>query len=415
MAASDRKRYISPSRTYEFELKIGKIDLTPDLVSVTILTSIDVPYQTFILQFTVDPNDVILEQIYGQTPLKLKSRLYATSANVIQEEIDFELMYLSSDIPMGVSVPEPTNMQKDRYLFKIVCVSRSAYTTMNWVVNSVHIGQNLQQITQEMINTRKEAKLKFDTQGMNKEKLDQVLIPTSTIYKNLKYLNRTFGFYDGMAGIFCSHDNTVYVKNLTAKMTSSNSFVLYQLPLNKDNSKIIDKCTDGKNFYTTDPIQTSYQATAAFAYMAPKMKFIVKPKDRLYHAIDVELEDFSKKYGLISKGDKIFYDNKAMSTKSRVAIHKDHTGYELNENFIRAKYSRRVSTFSELTVTVANSMRILELMNVGEAVKLNTEITPTRDFTDMYLLRATQLSFLREKDWESVGNLYLIRTNKTTT
>ena len=412
--AEDRSRYWSPSRTYEFELKIGKVDLTPDLVSVNILTSIDIPYQTFILQITMDPNDVILEKIYGQTPLKLKSRLYATSQAVIQEEIDFELMYLSSDIPMGLSVPTPENIQKDRYMFKIVCVARQAYTTMNWVVNSVHIGKTLQESVKTMVDTSPNTKLKYDTQGSNKEVIDQILVPTSTMYKNLQYLNKTFGFYDGMAAMFCGHDNTVYVKNLTAKMTTSNKFVLYQLPLNQDNRKIIDKCNDGINFYTTEPIETSYQASAAFAYMAPKLKFIVKPKDRLFHTIDIELEQFSKDYGLISKGDKIFYDNKAMST-NRVSIHKDHTGYELNENFIRSKYSRRVSTFTELTVQVANSMKILNLMDVGEAVKLNTQITPTRDFTDMYILRASEITFLREKDWESLGKLHLIRTNRTTT
>jgi len=414
--AEDRSRYWSPSRTYEFELKIGKVDLTPDLVSVTILTSIDIPYQTFILQITMDPNDVILEKIYGQTPLKLTTRLYATSQAVIQDQIDFEIMYLSSNIPMGVSVPKPENIQKDRYLFKIVCVARQAYMTMNAVVNSVHIGETLKNIIGGMVyQASKTAILSMDTQGANSEKIDQVLVPTSTLYKCLQYLNRTFGLYDGMAAIFCTYDNLVRVKNLTAKMTTSNKFVLYQLPLNQDNTEIINKCNDGVNFYTTDPIQTSYQASAAMAYMAPKLKFIVKPKDRLFHTIDVDLEDFAKTYGLISKGDKIFYDNKALLPSYRVAIHKDHTGYELNENFIRAKYSRRVSTFTELTVQVANMMKILNLMEVGEAVKLNTQITPTRDFTDMYMLRASEISFLREKDWNSLAKLHLIRTNRTTT
>ena len=192
--AEDRNRYWSPSRTYEFELKIGKVDLTPDLVSVTILTSIDIPYQTFILQITIDPNDVILEKIYGQTPLKLTSRLYATSQAVTQEQIDFELMYLSSDIPMGLSVPTPENIQKDRYMFQIVCVARQAYTTMNWVVAQVHIGKTLQESVKAMVDTSPNTKLKYDTQGANKEVIDQILIPTSTMYKKLQYLNKTFGF-----------------------------------------------------------------------------------------------------------------------------------------------------------------------------------------------------------------------------
>jgi len=53
-------RFWSPSRTYEFEVKIADRDLTPDLYKLTILTSIDFPYQTFVMEFFLDPNDLIL-------------------------------------------------------------------------------------------------------------------------------------------------------------------------------------------------------------------------------------------------------------------------------------------------------------------------------------------------------------------
>jgi len=412
--AENTSSHWSPSKTYEFELKIGKLDLTPDLYSVSIITSIDVPYQSFILKFFADPNDIILEKIYGQTPLKLTSKLYGTSPAVIMEQIEFELMYLSSDMPLQASVPSPQNIQKDRQLITVVCVSRKAFITMNWIVNYVYHNMTIESIINDLIS-KTQATSKVDTQGANKEKIDQILIPSSTLYKNLKYLNRTFGIYDGMVAIFCSHDNKVYVKNLTAKMNSSNKFVIYQLPLGADNTKIIEKCTDGKNFYTRKNITTSYKGNSAFAFMAPNIKHIVKPKDRLFYTIDTNLEALSKEYGLISKGNKMFFDQAAMPISSRVSIHKDHTGYELSESFIRAKYARRVSAITEISVEIENSMRLLNLMEVGEAIKLDTQIDLTKDFNGMYILRASQLNFIRQKEWGSIAMLHLMRTNRTLT
>jgi len=414
MAENKSSRYWSPNRTYEFELKIGKVDLTPDLYSVSIITSIDAPYQTFILKIFADPNDIILEKIYGQTPLKLTSRLYGTAPSIPMEQIQFELMYLSSDMPLQVSVPSPQNIQKDRQPITIVCVSRKAFATMNWLVNYVYHNMTLTATINDLIS-KTQATSKIDTQGANKEKIDQILIPSSTLYKNLKYLNRTFGIYDGMAAIFCTHDNKVCVKNLTAKMTSSSKFVIYQLPLGADNTKIIDKCTDGKNFYTTKNFTTTYKGNSAFAFMAPNIRHIVKPKDRLFYTIDTNLQDLSKEYGLISKGNKIFFDQEAMPITSRVSIHKDHTGYELSESFIKAKYARRVSAITEISIEIENSMRILNLMEVGEAVKLDTKIDSTKDFTGMYILRASHLTFLRQKEWGSSAMLHLMRTNRTLT
>lgn len=412
--SQDSSRYWSPSRTYEFELKIGKVDLTPDLVSLQILTSIDLPYQTFLLELLIDPTEIILQKIYGQEPLKLKSKLFATSSSLPLEEIQFELMYLSSDMPVEVSIQTHEQGQKSRYPVTFTCVARNAYTTMSTLVNFVHQGKKVSDVIADMVDFVG-AKLDYDSQGENPDVMDQILTPPSSLYKNLRYLNRTFGIYDGMAAMFCTHDNKVTIKNLTHKMKKSDQFIIYQLPLSADNQKLVESCNDGKRFYTTQNMESRYKGNAAFAYLAPKMRYVVKPKDRLFEKIDIELESFSQEYGLISKGKEMFYDSKAMPTKTRIALHKDHTGYEMSETFIRSQLSRSISSLTEMTVQVQQSMKILSLMNVGEAVKIDTKMDATVDFTDLYILKASNINFQRVKDWESSADLFLMRTNRTIT
>ena len=414
--AQDRSRYWTPDRTYEFVLKIGDIDLTPDLMSVRIITSIDIPYQTFVLQLYLDSAGVVLDQIYGQTPLKLTANLFGTAPSLPSEQIEFELMYLSSDMPVDTSIAQGAiQTQRERDPVTISCVSRAAYTTMNTLVNSVYQGTTIAGVIGDLVNSQAGGKLKMDSQGINTDDIDQMLIPSSTLYKNLQYINRTFGIYNGMSAIYCTHDNYVTIKNLTHKMKKAETFIVYQLPLQQDNTELIKKCNDGKRFYTTQKIYTKYKGNSAFAFMAPELKHIVKPKDRLSYTITTNLESFAQEYGLISKGNKIFFDSRAMPTTKRVSIHKDHTGYETSETFIRSKYARRVASITEMMVNVEKSLKITNLMNVGEAVKIDTGIETTRDFTGLYILKSSDIQFTRTKDWESNAELYLIRTNRTLT
>lgn len=409
--AEDKSRYWEPSRTYEFALKVGKKDITNDVYKLTILTSIDVPYQTFIIELLIDANDLILEEIYGQKPISLTSTLLATEAYP-QETIEFELMYLSSEMPLDIKVDVAEGKQKDRVPIKIVTVSRKAYKTMNTFVNEIMQAKTISNIIQTLVS-KTDATLKIDSYGQNKSIIDQVLIPPSTLYKTLEYINRTFGIFDGMPAIFCSHDNTVYVKNLTRKMKDSQAFTVYQLGLNTNNDNTIKKCSDGKNFYTIRDIDTSYKGNSVFAVLAPKMKFVVKPRDRLSHNIDINLESFSQDHGLISKSNKIFYDKSAISDKSRITVYKDHTGYDLTKTFINSNISKNVGHITESYVALEQSLRILNLMNVGESVELISSTAETTKVTGRHILRRSELSFSKSRDWSATALLTLIRTNRT--
>lgn len=412
--AQSRSRQWTPSRTYEFELKIGKKDITPDLYKLTILTSIDAPYQTFILEVFIDPSSFILDDIYGQTPLKLKSRLFGTSEKTPLEQIDFDLMFLTESLPVETQIQNPDKKQHDRSPITITAVARNPYITMNTFVNGVFNGSTINSAISQIVSNTS-ATLKYDTNGRNNQKIDQILVPPSTLYKNLNYINKTFGIFDGMSAFFCLHDNTLYIKNLTRKMKESNLLTIYQLALDANNDDIIKKSNDGKTFYTIDNIHTEYKGNSAFAAIGPKMRHRVKPSDRLFYDIDITLENFAKQYGLISKQNKIFYDTEAINPASRIAFHKDHVGYELTESFIKANYSKNIASLSEVNITLGRNMKILNLMNVGEAVQLNSKTNESSSLVGRYILRASQLSFTKGKDWESSASLRLMRTNRTVT
>lgn len=403
-------RYWSPSRTYEFEVKVSDRDLTPDLIKLTILTSIDLPYQTFLLEFFMDQNDLILEKIYGQEEIKLTIKLFGTAPNIPTDIIEISLMSLSSEIPLTMQNTIQTNTDVKRSPISISAVSRKAFTTMSTYVNEVYENATMGYVIEDIVSKAK-GLIKQDSTGKNLDILDQVIVPPTTLYQAIKHLNRTFGVFDGWLGLWCTYDNKVYLKNLTNKMKSSYLFSVYQLAGNVDNSKIIETLDD-TIYYTTYDIQTSYTGNTKFAVFAPTMKHIVKPKDKLSQTIELQLESFAKQYGLVSQKNKIFFDNQAISSTNRQRVYKDHTGYESSQSFINANMAEEIGDLSEIRIKLEQNLKLQNLMDVGEAVSFTSKIDDYKDLTGIYIMRATQLNFSKAKDWESSADLRLIRTNR---
>jgi len=417
-------RYWVPSRTYDFQLKIGKKDYTNDLYKLTILTSIETPYQTFIVDMFLDPNDIILEEIYGQTPLKLTVRflgpVVGTIPNTELERISFDLMVVSSDFsaPQAEVINSDaaaTPGHKDRRPFTITAVSRNSYKTMNTIVNGVYFGQSVASVIRSLVNTNlRGITLEYDTIGRNNEPIEQVLVPPTTIYKAIRYLNKLFGIYNGIYTTYCDYNNVLYIKNMSSRIKTTHAFTIWHLATNVDSRDVIEK-EDEKTtiYYTWEDVQTSYSGNSIFSSLAPVNRFIVTPRDRLSETIDVNLEEFGGQYGLISKGKKMYFDSEAIDDTTRIAYYKDHTGYETTDSFINANLSKILAEMSTLTINVYQYMYIEPLLKVGEAVQIHSKVTNMQQLTGKYILKGSEIIFSRVKDWESAARLYLIRTNRT--
>ena len=403
-------RFWSPSRTYEFELKIGTRDLTPDLYKISIVTGIDFPYQTFQLELFLDASDVILEKIYGQQEIKLTATLFGTGPSIPDDVIEFRLMYLTGELDLGISNTMQTSTDKARVPISFTAVPRDAFKIMTNYVNDVYENASLGYVVEDIVG-KSGGRVKQDTVGRNLEPLDQVIVPPTTLYQALKHLNRTFGIFDGWLGLWCSYDKTLYLKNLTEKMKSSHLFTVYQFASNVDNSEEINRLDD-QSFYTKYDVKSSYSGNSKFAVFAPTMKHIVKPKDKLYQNIDINLEEFSSTYGLISRKNPIFFDKSAINSSKRKRIYKDHTGYELKESFINANMAEEIGDLAEITIRLERFLRLKSLMNVGEGIMFVSKVDDYKDLTGKYILRGSQLDFIKAKDWESSASLKLIRTNR---
>ena len=61
----------TPTRLYDLRCRIKDLDYTQDLVVVNVNSSLSTSYQVVDLIFFLDPNDIVMQELYGGDPIKL--------------------------------------------------------------------------------------------------------------------------------------------------------------------------------------------------------------------------------------------------------------------------------------------------------------------------------------------------------
>jgi len=400
---------------YQLQLIIDDLDYTDDLYNLSIKSSLSTAYQIIVLELRLKSSTILEENILGSSPIKLSIQ-FTDEDRLLHEETTFELLYIKSDFQLM-----DEQLLSDRTPFTITTVCRTPYKTMTTNVNKIFIGNNLRQIVEYFENDLS-IKIEYDSDGENKNSIDQVCIPPITFYKAIKeynknsdpfdgFLDQRFGWFNGVPGVFCQYDGTVYIKNLTAKMNKSQTFTLYQLAGDYDNRDLIESCFDGKHFYTFKNINTDFSANAKYAVLAPQRNYIVKPSNTLSYTISQNLSDVVEQYSCSYMNKKIEVDP-FISSATRKQYISDDTGYERNTTQFNSRTGKNLSDVSTMVVEIEGGLRILNLMNVGEAMMFNTFHVGLVNMAGKYILWSSSIDFISATNWSAIATINLIRTNK---
>ena len=328
-------------------------DYSNDLTRVRITESLDRPLTTVILDIFVDPRDIILDYIYGQDPIKLSVKYIGQSApRMAKEQVDYTLVHYKSGFPLPLQRSHSKKDQPDRTAISILTVPEKDIIPLSSLVNNVYYSKTIEEITRDLASYAK-ASIEIDTEDINIEKIDQVIIPPVSLRRAIDYLDGTFGYYRGTMGWNFS-DGTLKIFNLTRRMVKEEAFIIYQLVSGDDNSDVIDSCNDGKRFYTYELIRNDYAANTRFVTEAKNINYIVKPRNTLYGVVNLDLEEVCKSYGVISKRDAQIFFNPVLN---RTKYHVDHIGYDDNNYFAVSRVTKPIRNLSKFLCL----RRILEL------------------------------------------------------
>ena len=414
-----------PSRSYNLVLHIKGENYTNDLSSVRLTSSLATGYQIVTLTINITPQTIMLNQLYGQDEIKLViNKLDEDEYNT--ETLEFDLMIINSDFQVPVSdMGTVKDTQRDRTHYKLVTVTRLPFQIMTSLVGVVFGPTRPETVwtapktVKEMIETIISEKvdpqptLKYDDEDANPDKISQCCIPPTTFMDAIKFLDRNYGIYNGIAAVFCNYDSTLNFINLTKKIKKNYDIYVEHLTNQYKNEDIEKSLTDKKYFYTYDNLQTTYTGNSKFGQLGEKINHVVLPSDELYYTIKHSLSALSNKFGIIggtSTKPKVFINT---SVAKRTKYYIENNGNDRSEVFAISKIARQISNISRMSFQIERNLPIENLINIGQVVKVGTKTTDHQDVVGKYILFSSDLMWNKEGDWETVARLELIRTNKT--
>jgi len=421
---AETKQVYQPNKLYNIKVKIKDLDYTNDTIEVQFTSSLSTAYQVVEITFLLDPNDIIIEDIFGGEPIKLEITLYREQ-DYPGPSIAVDLLYLTSEFDLIEKGKMTQDKIKDRTVFTITTLVRKPYQTMSALVNDVFIGKTLNEMITSMASTIG-ASVNYDSNGQNTEPIDQVCIPPTTFYRIIKennrdsedifdgYLDQRFGLFDGVAGVFCQYDNKVYIKNLTKKLQRDQTFTVYQLSSgssSKQQEKIYEESLSGNVFYTYDMITSTYEGNAKFGMLASTSNHIVRPSKTITATVSQDLKTVARNNSLLysQKNKNLFID----PVVNRVKYYNEDTGYETNPILFNSMMGRSLSTLSLISLNLERNLPVLNLIDVGECVKFKPQSVEYLDFEGKYILWASSINFTKEgPDWATTCQISLYRTNK---
>jgi hypothetical protein len=402
----------TPTTTYEFGLIIGNSDYSNDLVRISIRSSVATPYENILLEVFQDSTELLLKKIYGQEKIKFTVILKGET-QYSDQRFDVDLMFLrvQTDYKMQRSTRTQLGDQIERKTILIETLARNAYRTMSYQVNEIYFGKTPYDIISDLVSkTGTNAKLEYDTNGRNPLVIDQFLVPPSTLYRTIDYLDRTYGVFQGDMSSQCTFDNTVVIQNLSKKIQSDQALTIYQLATDTNQTSILES-NDPTKFYTKEPVELVNRGNSIMSGIGDIQKFIVKPRNQLYDTITKLSASSAITNGIASKiglNIKVYYDTDAIT---RTVYHTNQTGYDKDDSFAISKITKETEDISMISIGLQHNLPILNLLKTGSSVNFIPLVSDYKPLGGMYVLKTSEIGWIRSKVWESWARLYLMRSN----
>ena len=410
-------------KNYYLEFRIGKADLTAELKSVRIVSSITNPYQVIFVSVFVDLNKMLLNESFTQENPKLIIKSMPVLGLPL-EVIEFDLLVLDSQ-QNSVS-QRSSNLSKnqvDRTMLNLICVPKSAFKIMNTTVNKIFIMKNIKEILTYLISSCGGIAT-IDNEEINPSIIDQVCIPPMTLYKAIRevppqnqtkdtysgFLDKLFGLYNGISAVFCNHENKVFVKNLSREVNKKQRFLIYQVMSESNTKEISSKSTSKESIFTTSEVKTKYVANAKKSRIGDTTNFIVKPRDTLKLFKNFSYDSVANNSGIIAGRKKVF-SNPSVSVRDTWI--NSHPGYEYTDTFARTAIAKTSAELSSISIIVNNFPQLTLMMNVGVSVKFLTETIEYVSLSGNYIYKSSDIVFSKDKSWTAQCNVSLMRTNVT--
>jgi len=407
---------------FSCELYIGDQNFTKYLESVRIINSVNSSWPQIAISMSVDSDQVVLEDIYGQKDLFLVIYLSGEEPE-LQERIDFHLMYLESNVNL---FPKKQNSM-DEIKFQpvsIMTVPIYSVNVMGTFVNRLYQNSNKTsiEIVEDVVKSIGFTSYSILKSGARNDIHSQFIIPPMSLNQMIDYIHSTVGIFEGPMFKYCDIDGRLKLWDLNKKSQMAPNMIIFQTDegdgeeaeFRKRLESVIKKSNKGEspiNYVTSDNIETLHHSNANILKYSYDRIGISHPPNGLY---DIEVDNFINrvsKYGISDQAKPIKYFPGLDLRKS----------YFLSTNASGMPSMRiheyNMSRIDPIRITLVRNVHLARVMKVGECIQFDPYTYEYASYQGKYILETSdiQLSRINTDNWGCVCTLDMFRSNSIIT
>jgi len=409
---------------YIVKLKSGEKDFTQFLTKLRIVNSIHNCWPIVDLYLALDNQDIIEFDVYGQHEFLLRIWNTTETGEMQDPETEFKLLYLESDLDLP---PKPEDNTGEKYTdyqkrsILVRCIPYPAVNVMTCFINRLweeESGMKPIEFIKEILDIKgylKDSIIIDD--GMNEFKVNQLIVPPTTIKRSVDYINEKFAIYEGPLFRYCNYAGHFLMWDLYEKMQKEKDkprFEYIKLSAQYDSDKLFweqnKKASDkwGEIYVGHDSVETVHYPNSVFVNYGYHNLMITHPRSDLYYIIQKNGPTAIEENG-------IWHDNKDtkyyQQMKHRKMYSTDSVGFE--ELGYTAKYSpsplsnRLGDHFKDMfsiRFALRRNVSLRYVMQCGEVCKVTVdskhEMTPGKNYSGSYIVETSDITL----DKEPTGN-----------
>ena len=398
-------------KNFSVELYVGDQEITKYLYGVRIVNNILCAWPTISIRLGIDCNNIILNDIYGQTEMKLKITLN-TEEGKPQETNVFHLLYLESNVGLIPKVRESQN-QYDLQTIEFSTIPIYAMNLMGMFINEIYEEEDGPktgiQIIQDIL-TGYGFPNEIDNKGAVTTTINQTIIPPMSFNQMINFLELYNGIYQGPIFYNCSHTGKFRMWDMSQRIQKTSIFKIYQLSTGgsdpDDINKIFKETTIGNAYYTREPVQTIYHSNANVLKYGYDFFQVMHTSSSLYDLKYKSADDIVKNFGVVNEGKNFVYNN---FLKNRRKYFYNISG---NHELVTCTASSNLARLSTLQITLNRNIRISKILNIGEPITFEPKTLEYMRYQGKYILESYdfQLSQTGADNWDSICQLRMFRT-----
>jgi len=418
MSAQDpgSSRFASTKKVYEVKFYIDGTENTyyeSTWRYIRIKNTLTSGYPNIYLEFLIDNDVVITENLYPQKEIKMDIWFANEDNKIVGKPITFQLVILEQAMPLpqkyqyNISDPKDSNKQR----LQLFCVPKQGLEVLNFTVNKLwDKPMSVKNMVMDLIDYVGIQSKQIDQRNMNSTVLQQCILPPMSFRNALRYFDTLFGIYTGKLFFNMNYNGTFVMHDLRLPYDdvkpSGGIYTIHKMPMYTKTKQTYEVPAElatktDVHYVTYDNMETFIKSNDTLIPEGTKQYHIFHP-DWDLGCLDIESADSNAlKYGVHPDKKDLKIDSSVL--EKRIVAFADWMGEETGSGYHTRVVANTINPaygMNGLHFKLYRKIKPHKLMQIGKPISLKvyaeSEKYPDADYSGSYVVTQSIWTFSRD-------------------